>query len=58
MCILKIVTDLYTIKQGGKIKNIFCKYYLQCFSNGRISVEHQKGFKKINAKNTVKLRSG
>ena len=55
---IKDFGDLYTIKASVKLKKIFYKYCLQCFSSWRILVEHKEVFLKINGKKTVKLRSG
>ena len=48
----KVLTDLYTIKQRGKIKKHFWRYCLQSFSS------EKEVCVKINGKQTVKLRSG
>ena len=45
-------------KKKCKNKNHFGKYWLQCFSNERVLVEHKEICLKINSKQTVNLRSG
>ena len=45
-------------KTKNKIKKILCKYCFQCFSSERFLVEHKEICLKINAKETVKLKSG
>ena len=42
MCISKILTDMCTIKQKMKIKNILCKFCLQCFSSEKVLQEHKE----------------
>ena len=39
MCISKILTDLCAIKQ--KIKKIFCKCCLQCFSSEKVLMDNK-----------------
>ena len=51
MCVLKILTDLYLIKQG---KKYFCKNCLQCFSSEKILNEHKEDCLVINGKQNVK----
>ena len=58
MCTSKILTNLFLAKQKTKSKKYFCKYCLQCFSSERFLVEHKEICLKINAKETVKLKSG
>ena len=58
MCTLKILTNLFLAKQKTKSKKYFCKYCLQCFSSERFLVKHKEICLKINAKETVKLKSG
>ena len=45
-------------KTKNKNKKHFCKYCLQCFSSGRVLIEHKETCLKINGKETVKLKSG
>ena len=56
MCISKILTDLCAIKQKIKTK-YFCKCCLQCFSSGKILIEHKESCLVINGKQSVKLKS-
>ena len=42
-------------KTKNKNKKHFCKYCLQCFSSGRVLVEHKETCLKINGKQSVKL---
>ena len=42
MCILKILTDLCSIKEKYKGKKYFCKTCLQCFSSQKILSEHKE----------------
>ena len=58
MSISKILADLCAMKQGVKTKKHFCKYCLQCFSSKSVLVEHLETYLKINAKQSLKLRSG
>ena len=58
MSISKILADLCVMTQGVKIKKHFCKYCLQCFSSESVLVEHKETCLKINAKQSLKLRSG
>ena len=58
MCTSKILTNLFLAKQKTKSKIYFFKYCLQCFSSERFLVEHKEICLKINAKETVKLKSG
>ena len=57
MSISKILADLCAMTQGVKIKKHFCKYCLQCFSSESVLVEHKETCLKINAKQSLKLRS-
>ena len=50
MCISKILTDSCVIKQNIKIKNVFCKCCLQCFSSKKILMEHNEDCLVINGK--------
>ena len=58
MCISKILTDLCAIKQKIKTKKFFCKCCSQCFSSGKILIEHKENCLVINVKQSVKLKSG
>ena len=54
----KMLADLFVIKQGVKVKKLFCKYCLQCFISERVLVEHKETGLNINGKQIVKLRNG
>ena len=45
-------------KRKCRTKKHFCRYCLQCFSSGKILIEHKETCLKINGKQSVKLRSG
>ena len=45
-------------KTKHKNKKHFCRYCLQCFSSGRVLMEHEETCLKINGEQTVKLRNG
>ena len=47
--------DLCLIKQKIKIKTIFCKSFLQCFSSKNVLAEHKTIPLKINGEQAVKL---
>ena len=53
MCILKILTDLCSIKQNAGAKNT--KNCLQCFSSAKILSEHKEDCLLINGEQSVKL---
>ena len=57
MSISKILADLCAMTQGAKIKKHFSKYCLRCFSSESVLVEHKETCLKINAKQSLKLRS-
>ena len=57
MCMLKILTDLCSIKQYTRLKKHFCKNCLQCFSSEKILSEHKEDCLAINGKQSVKLES-
>ena len=42
----------------NKNKKHCCRYYLPCFSNERVLIEHEEICLKINGKQAVKLRNG
>ena len=58
MCILRILTDSFVIKQKIKIKKYFWKICLQCFSSEKILIEHKEDCLVINGKQSVNLKSG
>ena len=59
MFISKILTDFCAIRQKTTTtKKHFCKYCLQCFSNGKVLIEHRKTCLEIDGKQIVKLRRG
>ena len=45
-------------KTKNKNKKLFCKYCLQCFSKGRVLLEHKEICFKINGRQILKWRSG
>ena len=45
-------------KTKYKNKKYFCKCCLQCFSSGKILIEHNENSLVINGKQSVKLKSG
>ena len=59
MCKLKILTDLYFIKQKifskKKNKKYFCKSCLWCFSSENVLTKHKKGCLSIYGLQSVKL---
>ena len=57
MCVSTILTDLCAIKQKTRIKNIFCKCCLQCFSSEKVLIEHKENCLIINGKQNLKLKS-
>ena len=58
MCILKILTDLCSIKQNARVKKYFCKNCLERFIREKILNEHKENCLVINGKQSVKLESG
>ena len=44
-------------KTKNKNKKLFCKYCLQCFSKGRVLLEHKEICLKINGRQILKWRS-
>ena len=48
---------MFNKTKKNKNKKYFCKYYLQCFRNERVLVEHKEICLKINRNQTVKLKS-
>ena len=58
MCISKILANLCAIKQIIRIRIYFCKCCLQCFSSGKVLIEHGENCLIISGKQSVKLKSG
>ena len=56
MSILKVLTDIWVIRQSVKLKKHFCKYFLQCFSSNKVLKEHEEVRLKSNSEQTVKSR--
>ena len=57
LCLYKRLYQMCN-KKKCKNKKHFGKYWLQCFSNKRVLVEHKEICLKINGKQTANLRSG
>ena len=45
-------------KTKNENKKYFCRCCLQCFSSGKVLIQHGENFLIINGKQSVKLKSG
>ena len=54
MCISKILTDLYALKQNSKNKKYFCKCCLQSFISKKDLIKHKENCLIINGQQIVK----
>ena len=55
MCTLKTLTDLYLRRRKIRIKNIFCKSCLQCFSSEKVLIKYKEDCLSINSMMYVKV---
>ena len=58
MSILKVLTDLYTMRQNARLKNTFASIVYNLSIVKEFSQSIKKLVLKINGKQTVKLESG